>query len=151
MAVGNGATTMKGRIDQGAAKEERRSGNYLGIPLVAHEGEVLLKLVATRLGDYGEGEGILPEEPSGFRPNRSTVDMIFAVRRLHELKRNKSALLDACFIDLTTAYNPVEQELLWSVPQTLGVAPQDACGHQPLSKWNEITREDGRWSVLRLV
>ena len=105
-------------------KDKTECGNYRGISLVAHAGKVLLKLVATRLGDYCEREGILPEEQSGFRPNRSTVDMMFVVRRLHELARKKSTPLYACFIDLTKAYDSVDRELLWSVLKQLGVPPK---------------------------
>ena len=43
----------------------------------------LCKVIANRLSNYCEREGILPEEQYGFRPQRSTIDMIFVVRRLH--------------------------------------------------------------------
>ena len=55
-------------------------GNYRGIPLVAHAGKILLKIIARRLSDYCERLGVLPEEQSGFRPNRSTTDMMFVIR-----------------------------------------------------------------------
>ena len=87
-------------------------GNYRGISLGAHAGIVLLKIVATRLSPYCEREGILPEEQSGFRPRRSTLDMLFVVQRLHELARKKGTAVFACFIDLTKAYDSVERELL---------------------------------------
>ena len=70
----------KGRIE---------CGNYRGISLVAHAGKILLKIIARRLSDYCERLGILPEEQSGFRPNRSTTDMMFVIRRLQELARKK--------------------------------------------------------------
>ena len=90
-------------------------GNYRGISLVAHAGKVLLKIVATRLSHYCEREGILPEEQSGFRPRRSTLDMLFVVQRLHELARKKGTAVFACFVDLTKAYDSVDRELLWDV------------------------------------
>ena len=40
---------------------------------------ILLKIVAKRLGDYCEAKGLLPEEKCGFRPRRSTLDMMFTV------------------------------------------------------------------------
>ena len=61
--------------------------NYQGISLAAHSGKVLLKMVASRLSNYCEAEGILPEEQCGFRPARSTADMLFVVRRPQELGR----------------------------------------------------------------
>lgn len=57
-AVGNGATTMEGCIDQGAAQE--------GVFRVAHATQGLLEAAATWLGDYCEREGFLPEEQSDF-------------------------------------------------------------------------------------
>ena len=71
-------------------KEDRTEcGNYRGILLVAHAGKTLLKIIARRLSKYCERVGILPEEQSGFRPNRSTTDMVFVIRRLQELARKK--------------------------------------------------------------
>ena len=63
--------------------------NYRGISLLVHAGKLLLKIVARRLSYYCEYVGILPEEQSGFRPNRSITDMMFVMRRLQELARKK--------------------------------------------------------------
>ena len=55
-------------------KHRTKCGNYRGISLVAHAGEILLKTVADRLisSDYHKRENIFPEEQCGFRPQRST-------------------------------------------------------------------------------
>ena len=83
---------------------------------MGHAGKVLLKVIAGRLSDYCEREGILPEEQCGFRPHhRSTVDMMFVVRRLQELARKKDTPPFMCFIDLTKAYDSVDRTLLWTV------------------------------------
>ena len=66
-------------------KDRTECGNYRGISLAAHAGKILLKIIARRLSDYCECFGILPEEQSGFRPNRSTTDIMFVIRRLQEL------------------------------------------------------------------
>ena len=68
-------------------KDRTECRNYWDISLVAHAGKVLLEIVAKRLGDYCEAKRLLPEEQCGFRPRRSTLDMMFAVRRLQELGR----------------------------------------------------------------
>ena len=65
--------------------------------------------------------GILPEEQSGFRPNRSTTDMMFVIRRLQELARKKRIPLYVCFIDLTKAYDSFDRTLLWTVLDRFGV------------------------------
>ena len=70
-------------------KDRTECGNYRGISLVVHAGMILLKIIVRRLSDYCERLGILPEEQSGFRPNRSTTDRMFVIRRRQELARKK--------------------------------------------------------------
>ena len=98
--------------------------NYRGLSLVAHAGKVLLKIVANRLGDFCEEAGILPEEQCGFRPQRSTNDMMFVLRRLQELGRTSNTSLEICFIDLAKAYDSVARVLLWEVLARFGVSPR---------------------------
>ena len=69
--------------------------HYRGIPYneesdrVWHIGNTLLKIIARHLSEYCERVGILVEEQSDFRLNRSTTDMMFVIRRLQELGRKK--------------------------------------------------------------
>ena len=58
---------------------------YRGLSLGAHAGKVLLKVVASRLGDFCEEAGILPDEKCRFLPQHSTANMMFVVRRLQEV------------------------------------------------------------------
>ena len=102
-------------------KDRTECGNYRGISRVARAGKILLKIIARRLGEYCERVGILPEEQSGFRPNRFTTNMMFVIRRLQELARKKRILLYVCFIDLTIAYDSVDRILLWTVLARFGV------------------------------
>ena len=98
--------------------------NYRGISLVSHAGKVLHKVVARRLSAYCEAKGLLPEEQCGLRPNRSTTDMMFVVRRLQEIGRKAGLSLFMCFIDLQKAYDTVDRTLLWQVLTRIGVPPQ---------------------------
>ena len=93
-------------------KDRTECGNNRGISLVAHAGKILLKIIARRLSEYCERVRILPEEQSGFRRNRSTIDMMFVIRRLQELAQKKRISLYVCFIDLTNAYDSVDRTLL---------------------------------------
>ena len=102
-------------------KGRTQCGNCRGILLVAHAGKILLKIIAHRLSEYCERVGILTEEQSGFRPNRSTTDMMFVIRRLQELARKKRILLYVCFIDLTKEYDSVDRTLLWTELARFGV------------------------------
>ena len=70
-------------------KDRTECGNFTSISLVAHAaGKILLTISARRLSEYCERVGILPEEQSGVRRNRSTIDMI-VIRRLQKLTRIK--------------------------------------------------------------
>ena len=91
---------------------------------MSHAGKVLLKVVARRLSVYCEAKGLLPEEQCGFRPDRSTTDMMFVVRRLQEVGRKAVVSLHMCFIDLQEAYDTVDRTLLWQVLTRIGVPPQ---------------------------
>ena len=74
----------------------------------AHAGKILLKILARRLSEYCERMGILAEEQSGFRSDRSTTDMMFVIRRLQETARKKLTALYIYFIDLIKAYDSVD-------------------------------------------
>ena len=74
--------------------------NYRGISLVSHAGKVLLKVVARRLSAYCKAKGLLSEEQCGLRPERSTTDIMFVMRRLQEIGRKAGVSLSMCFIDL---------------------------------------------------
>ena len=99
-------------------KDRTECSNYRGLSLVAYAGKVL------RLGDFCEEAGILPEEQCGFRPQRSTTDMMFVVRRLQELGRTSTAFLEICLIDLAKAYDSVDRVLLWEILARFGVPPR---------------------------
>ena len=111
---------MEGRHHQGALyKKGDRSNcnNFRGISLLSHVGKVLANTITIRLmSAFCEANDILPEEQCGFRPGRSTVCMLFVVRRLQELGRRRRIPLYMCFIDLQKkAYDSVDRELLWKV------------------------------------
>ena len=88
-------------------KERTECDNYRGISFVADAGKVL-KGIAGHLSDYCERENTLPEEQCGFSPQRSTVDMMFVVRRLQELAWKNDTPLHLCFIDLANTYDSVD-------------------------------------------
>ena len=104
--------------------DKTECGNYRGISLVSHAGKVLLKVVARRLSAYCEAKGLLPEEQCGFRPDRSTTDMMFVVRRLQAVGRKAGVSLHMRFTDLQKAYDTVDRTLLWQILTRIGVPPQ---------------------------
>ena len=93
-------------------KDRTECSNYRGLSLVAHAVKVLLEIVANRLGVFCEEARILPEEQCGFRFQRSTIDIMFVVRRVPELERTIKISLEICFIYLVKAYDSVDRVLL---------------------------------------
>lgn len=63
-------------------KDQTECANYRGVSLVAHAGKLVLRIIARCLMHYCTREGILyvlPEEHSCFRPERSTIDVMFVL------------------------------------------------------------------------
>ena len=94
-------------------------GNYRGISLLSIAGKILARVILNRL-IASVSEQNLPETQCGFRPNRSTVDMIFTVRQVQEKCLEQNMDLFAVFIDLTKAFDTVNREALWIILQKLG-------------------------------
>ena len=92
--------------------DKTKCGNYRGMSLVSHAGNMFLKRVARRLRLLCEAKGLLPEEQCRFRPGRSTTDMILVARRLQEIGW-KTVSIFICFIDLQAAYDTSGRTLLW--------------------------------------
>ena len=97
----------------------RRSQGWMGCT-----GATECYVFARCLNGYCERVGILPEAQIGFRQNRSTTDMMFAIRRLQELARKKRFHLYVCFIDFATAHDSVDRTFLWAILARFGL-PQN--------------------------
>ena len=61
----------------------------------------------------------LPDSQCRFRRSRSTTDMIFTVKEIHEKYTKQNMCLFAVFIDLTKAFDTVNREALWVILRKL--------------------------------
>ena len=95
--------------------------NYRGISLLAIIGKVFARVVLTRLQSLAEQ--VYPESQCGFRPQRSTVDMIFSLRQIQEKCREQNMPLYIAFIDLTKAFDLVSREGLFQLLKKIGCPP----------------------------
>ncbi len=69
--------------------DRHNTSNYRGISLLAVAGKVFALLLPNRMCDT-VAEAVLPETQCGFRRNRGTDDMIFALRQLMEKSREQN-------------------------------------------------------------
>lgn len=97
-------------------------GNYRGISLLSIAGKIFARVILNRL--IMMAENILPEAQCGFRPGRSTVDMIFAMRQIQEKCIEQNMPLYSVFIDLTKAFDTVNREALWTILERIGCPPK---------------------------
>jgi hypothetical protein len=94
-------------------------GNYRGISLLSIAGKILARILLNRLIN-SVSEHNLPEAQCGFRPGRSTTDMVFAVHQVQEKCIEQQMDLYAVFIDLTKAFDTVNISALWTILMKLG-------------------------------
>ena len=94
-------------------------GNYRGVSLLSVAGKILARVVLNRLIS-AVSEPSLPESQCGFRPGRSTIDMVFSVRQVQEKCIEQRMDLYVVFIDLTKAFDTVNREALWVILSKLG-------------------------------
>ena len=97
-------------------------GNYRGISLLSIAGKIFACIILNRLIAISEAN--LPEAQCGFRPGRSTVDMIFTVRQVQEKCLEQNLDLYSVFIDLTKAFDTVSREALLDVLARYGCPPK---------------------------
>ncbi|XP_034050988.1 LOW QUALITY PROTEIN: uncharacterized protein LOC117531908 [Thalassophryne amazonica] len=93
-------------------------GNYCGMLLLSIAGKILARIILNRLITT-ISEETLPETQCGFRPNRSTMDMIFSIRQIQEKCTKQHLDLYMVFIDLTKAFDTVNREALWLILEKL--------------------------------
>ncbi|CAM5131841.1 unnamed protein product [Natator depressus] len=93
-------------------------GGYKGIALCT-AGKILARILLNRLiADISEEN--LPEVHCSFRPDHSTVDMIFVVRQVQEKCSEQNMDLNAVSIDLMKAFDTVNREGLWAILHKMG-------------------------------
>ena len=89
--------------------------NHRGITLFSHAGKIYTRIVETRLRECIEG--VLDLSQYGFRPGRSTTDVVFIVKMLLEKSWEWGIDQYAFFVDLEKAFDRVNRNHLWEVLQ----------------------------------
>ena len=130
-------------------KNDRHNvNNYRGISILAVVGKIMALVMLNRMRDP-IAETVLPESQGGFRRNRGTTDMIFAVRQLMEKAREQHRNLYIAFVDFTKAFDSVNRNALWVIMKKMGCPPKFVailkCLHRDMTVRilvdNELTSE----------
>ena len=106
-------------------KGDRQScDNHRGVSLLSIAGKILARILLNRLLDHLSANHLLPESQCGFRKERGTVDMVFAVRQIQEKCIEQNMNLYMTFVDLTKAFDTVCREGLWRILAKFGCPPK---------------------------
>ena len=101
--------------------DNRECKNHRGISLLSVVGKIYSRILEARLRKKVETQ--LEETQGGFRPNRSTTDLIFSVRMASQKMLEKNKTIHAAFIDLQQAFDRVPRYQLWTALKEAGVQP----------------------------
>ena len=88
-------------------------GNYIGVTLGSHLGKLFCQILKSRLENVVEREGILGEAQGGFRRDRQTIDQLFVLNSITQLRRSRGKKTWLAFLDLRKAFPSVWQEGLY--------------------------------------
>ena len=97
--------------------------NHRGISLLSIAGKILARIMLNRISKHLLDD-VVSESQCGFRKQRGTVDMVFAIRQLQEKCIEQHQDLHLLFIDLTKAFDTVNRAALWAVLGKLGCPPR---------------------------
>ena len=88
-------------------------GNYSRITLLSHASKIYSRILEKRVRGYVEN--MLGEWQHGFRPGRSTVDLIFTVKMILEKSWEWGIEKFALFIDMEKAFDRVPRQKMWQI------------------------------------
>ena len=97
--------------------------NHRGISLLSTAGKILARIMLNRITKHILDD-VVSESQCGFRKQRGTVDMVFAIRQLQEKCAEQHQDLHLLFIDLTKAFDTVNRAALWAILRKLGCPPR---------------------------
>ena len=96
--------------------------NHRGISVLSIAGKILARIMLNRITKHILDD--VSESQCGFRKQRGTMDMVFAIRQLKEKCVEQHQDLHLLFIDLTKAFDTVNRAALWAILSKLGCPPR---------------------------
>ena len=99
------------------------------------------QILQARLQQYMNYE--LPDVPAGFRKGRGTTDHIVNIRWIIEKAREFQKNIYFCFFDYAKAFDCVNHNKLWKIPQEMGIPDHHTCLLRNLHAGQEATVRTG--------
>lgn len=96
--------------------------NYRGISFMNCVAKILMGVISERLSNWTEKHKILNEYQAGFRKNYSTIDNIYNLSTIVNLKLNEKKKVYAYFVDFKAAFHKVSRSLLMYKLYELGIS-----------------------------
>ena len=101
----------------------------------------MLKILQARLQQYVNHE--LPDVKAGFRKGRGTRDQIANICWIIEKAREFQKNMYFCFTDYAKAFDCVDHNKLWKIPQKMGIPDHLTCLLRNLYADQEATVRTG--------
>ena len=101
----------------------------------------MLKILQARLQQYMNCE--LPDVQAGFRKGRGTRDQIVNICWIIEKARERQKNIYFCFTDYAKAFDCVDDNKLWKIPQEMGIPDHLTCLLRNLYAGQEATVRTG--------
>lgn len=99
-----------------------KAENYRGISLLCSAYKVYAEVLRNRLEKKTEDRNLLPESQCGFRKGRSNLENVFILSHLVQREKKKEEdKVYTVFIDLKTAFDKVDREILWRTLEGKGI------------------------------
>ena len=105
--------------------------------LISHASQLMLKILQVRLQWYVNWK--LPEAQAGFRKGRGARDQIANICWIVEKAREFHKNIYFCFIDYTTAFDCVDDNILWKILKEMGIPDHLTCLLRNLYAGQEAT------------
>ena len=97
------------------------TANYRPISVGEPISRLCANIMVQRLVTYTEQQQLRSATQTGYRPELGTIHPAFALQHAFDKHRHANKPLYLCFVDLKSAYDKVQWQLLWSLLQRLGV------------------------------
>ena len=138
VATGLEKVSFNSNPKKGNVKEH---SNYRAIALISQASKVMLKILQSRLQQYGNCE--LTDVQAGFRKGREIRDQIPNICWIIEKAREFQKNIYFCFTDYAKAFDCVDHNKLWKILKEMGIPDNLTCLLRNLYAGQEATVKTG--------